>query len=201
MVSLRPLRRLNAPSPCLPKGKVLHALNSSQSSSLLPLIHRRPFSSRSPLLKKSGNNLPPRPTLPDSEIQHSYLKGSGPGGQKINKTNSAAQLTHIPTGIVVKSQATRSRSQNHTIAKRILAEKVELLHKGGESRAAKVVERKQKKKRSADKKKRRKYKRLAGEKDGEDQDDEDLDEEAANEGEGTNVRSVKDGQPADVLKG
>lgn len=73
---------------------------------------------------------------------------------------------------------------------------MELLHKGGESRAAKVVERKQKKKRSADKKKRRKYKRLAGEKDGED-----FDEEAANEGEGTNVRSVKDGQPADVLKG
>ncbi|OAP57061.1 hypothetical protein AYL99_09174 [Fonsecaea erecta] len=113
---------------------------------------------------KSGNSIPPRPTLSDAEIKHTYVKGTGPGGQKINKTNSAAQLTHIPTGIVVKSQATRSRSQNHTIAKRILAEKVELLEKGEQSRAAKVVERKQRKKRSADKKKRRKYRRLAEEK-------------------------------------
>src|SRR5271163_3520000 len=38
--------------------------------------------------------LPPRPVLPDSELHHAYLKGSGPGGQKINKTNSAVQLTH-----------------------------------------------------------------------------------------------------------
>ncbi|KIX98111.1 uncharacterized protein Z520_06191 [Fonsecaea multimorphosa CBS 102226] len=114
--------------------------------------------------QKSDKYLPPRPTLPDAEIKHTYVKGTGPGGQKINKTNSAAQLTHVPTGIVVKCQATRSRSQNHNIAKRILAEKVELLEKGEESRAAKVVERKQRKKRSADKKKRRKYRRLAEEK-------------------------------------
>jgi peptide chain release factor len=85
----------------------------------------------------------------------------------INKTNSAAQLTHIPTGIVVKSQATRSRSQNYTIARKLLAEKVEFLEKGDESRAAKVLARKAKKKASADKKKRRKYRELAAEKNGE----------------------------------
>ncbi|EXJ72119.1 uncharacterized protein A1O5_04623 [Cladophialophora psammophila CBS 110553] len=148
------------------------------------------FSTFTNLFHKSGKYLPPRPTLSDAEIKHTYVKGTGPGGQKINKTNSAAQLTHIPTGIVVKCQATRSRSQNHTIAKRILAEKVELLEKGEESRAAKVVERKQRKKRSADKKKRRKYRQLAEEKlglQGEEAcpEEDDGSEEEANKAQGT----------------
>lgn len=141
-------------------------------------MHNSKFGTSASTLKKAAA-LPPRPTLPDHELKHTYLKGSGPGGQKINKTNSAAQLTHLPTGLVVKCQATRSRSQNHTIAKRLLAEKVEMLEKGQDSRAAKVVERKQKRKRSADKKKRRKYRALAGEegKVGGSIGDEDLDEE------------------------
>ena len=70
------------------------------------------------------------------------------------------QITHLPTGIVVKSQATRSRSQNHKIANQILAEKVELLQKGDESRAAKKIEVKSKRKASASKKSKRKYKAL-----------------------------------------
>ena len=59
---------------------------------------------------------------------------------------------------MVKSQATRSKSQNYTNARRILAEKVEFLRKGDESRVVKQEEKAAKKKASADKKKRRKYK-------------------------------------------
>ncbi|KIX10383.1 uncharacterized protein Z518_01465 [Rhinocladiella mackenziei CBS 650.93] len=150
-------------------------------------VQRRPFTQISRALKNPNpNHLPPRPTLPDSELQHNYVKGSGPGGQKINKTNSAVQLTHIPTGIVVKCQATRSRSQNHTIAKRILAEKVEFLLKGDESRVSKVAERKRKKKKNAGKKRRRKYRRLAAEKEGaviEEEDGEEWEEDEDDEGE------------------
>ena len=156
---------------------------------LPPQGRHRAFSTTCTILSKAGNRLPPRPTLPDSDIKEAYVKGTGPGGQAINKTNSAAQLTHIPTGIVVKSQATRSRSQNYTIAKRLLAERVELLEKGNESRAVKVLQKKSKKKRSADKKKRRKYRELAGEKDGqegevdeeENEDDNDENEKGARE--------------------
>ena len=129
----------------------------------------RPFSSSCIVLKKF--ELPPRPKIEEKDTFKAYLKGSGPGGQKINKTSSAVQLTHLPTGIVVKSQATRSRTQNETIARRILAEKVEQLEKGSESRVEKKRERESKKKRSAEKKSRRKYRKLAEEKNAQINDD------------------------------
>ncbi|KAF5974100.1 polypeptide chain release factor [Fusarium coicis] len=109
--------------------------------------------------------LPPRPKPPpESEIEESYVKGSGPGGQKINKTNSAVQLKHIPTGIVVKSQATRSRDQNRKHARELLAQRVDELRNGDQSRSAIVGKVKQKKAASATKKSRRKYKKLEEEK-------------------------------------
>ncbi|KAG7289599.1 hypothetical protein NEMBOFW57_005970 [Staphylotrichum longicolle] len=109
--------------------------------------------------------LPPRPKHPpESEIEESFLKGSGPGGQKINKTNSAVQLKHLPTGIVVKSQATRSRTQNRKIARDLLALRLDELANGSQSRAAVVGDVKQKRAASKAKKSRRKYKKLAEEK-------------------------------------
>src|SRR3712207_3914024 len=70
----------------------------------------------------SAKQLPPRRIIPDTEIIENFLKGSGPGGQKINKTSSAVQLKHIPTGIVVKCQDTRSRTQNRKTARQLLGE-------------------------------------------------------------------------------
>lgn len=77
-----------------------------------------------------------------------------------NKTNSAVQLKHLPTGIVVKSQATRSRSQNRKLAREILAQKVDDALNGTTSRSAIVGEVKRKKAASAAKKSRRKYRKL-----------------------------------------
>ncbi|RSL46280.1 hypothetical protein CEP53_010391 [Fusarium sp. AF-6] len=122
----------------------------------------RPFTIISTHLAKA---LPPRPKPPpESEIEESYVKGSGPGGQKINKTNSAVQLKHIPTGIVVKSQATRSRDQNRKHARELLAQRVDEFHNGDQSRSAIVGLVKKKKADSASKKSRRKYKKLEEEK-------------------------------------
>ncbi|KAL1993805.1 hypothetical protein VTN49DRAFT_2474 [Thermomyces lanuginosus] len=119
--------------------------------------HYRLFSASFPLFKKQ---LPPRPKIDEKDVEVSYIKGSGPGGQKINKTNSAVQLKHKPTGIVVKSQATRSRSQNKKIAMELLAEKVDELEKGDQSRAAIKREIERKRKASRAKKARRKYRAL-----------------------------------------
>jgi protein subunit release factor B len=74
------------------------------------------------------------------------------------------QLKHIPTGLVLKVQATRSRSQNRQIARKMLAERLEELEKGSESRVAVVGEAKRKKKSSAVKKSKRKYRLLEEEK-------------------------------------
>ncbi|MCJ1446781.1 MAG: hypothetical protein MMC23_007288 [Stictis urceolatum] len=107
---------------------------------------------------------PPRMVIKEEDIEEAFLKGSGPGGQKINKTSSAVQLKHIPTGLVVKSQATRSRSQNRKVARTILSEKLEEMEKGDQSRTAIKADIKRKKKASAHKKSKRKYRALEVEK-------------------------------------
>ncbi|GAQ03628.1 uncharacterized peptide chain release factor-like protein C1105.18c, mitochondrial [Aspergillus lentulus] len=143
-----------------------------------PPLLRRSFTRVSSL---SAKQLPPRLKIDDADLTVSYLKGTGPGGQKINKTNSAVQLIHKPTGIVVKSQATRSRSQNEKIARQILADKVEELLKGDASRNAIRAERARKKKASKVKKTRRKYRDLekgAQNEEHEDGDDVDLEDDA-----------------------
>ena len=76
------------------------------------------------------------------------------------------QLIHQPTGIVVKCQETRSRSQNRKIARRLLAEKVDRLEKGDESRSAWKEHREKKKRASKVKKSRRKYRALKDMKEG-----------------------------------
>lgn len=103
------------------------------------------------------DRLPPRRIIPEGEIEESFLKGSGPGGQKINKTSSAVQLKHLPTGIVVKCQATRSRAQNRKSARKLLAEKLEQVEMGDQSRTALRAELERRKRRGRGKKARKKY--------------------------------------------
>lgn len=114
-----------------------------------------------------SKQLPPRRVIPESEIIENFLKGSGPGGQKINKTSSAVQLKHIPTGIVVKYQDTRSRAQNRKIARKLLQDRLEELELGDDARTRVRAREKSKKKASSDKKKRRKYRALDATKEGE----------------------------------
>lgn len=73
--------------------------------------------------------------IPPSDLIEKFVKGRGPGGQAINKTNSSVSLTHIPTGIRIQSQPTRSREENRKIARKILAEKLDLLRAHEAARA------------------------------------------------------------------
>ena len=45
---------------------------------------------------------PPYPELNEEELEENFIKGSGPGGQSVQKTSNCVQLKHIPTGIVVR---------------------------------------------------------------------------------------------------
>lgn len=86
-------------------------------------------------------NLPPQAQLSDAkyqevlklleslgvsldDIEETFVRGSGSGGQKINKTSSAVHLKHHPTGIEVKCQKFRDRPMNRIIALRDLLEKL-----------------------------------------------------------------------------
>jgi protein subunit release factor B len=56
------------------------------------------------------------------------FRSSGPGGQHVNKTESAVRLRHLPSGVVVTSQQERSQHRNKAICLEKLREKIERLN-------------------------------------------------------------------------
>jgi peptide chain release factor len=96
----------------------------------------------------------------ESDLRETFVRSSGPGGQKVNKTSSCVQLVHIPTGLSVKCQRERSQAVNRFLARRLLLDRIEKLQKGVVEAEKERVEklRRQKRKRS----KRAKEKMLEG---------------------------------------
>ena len=117
-------------------------------------------------LSIKAHELPPRPKFTpemESEIEESFLHGGrGPGGQKINKCNSKVQLKHVPSGIVVNCQETRSRDKNRKIAREKLAMEIAVWKNGGQmvDRQLKMIELKQQRKSSKLKKSTKKHELL-----------------------------------------
>ncbi len=71
------------------------------------------------------------------DLVEKFIHGSGRGGQKLNKTANCVFLKHIPTGISVKVQRSRSREVNRFLARRELCDRIEELEKGIESKRKK----------------------------------------------------------------
>ncbi|KAF8810145.1 hypothetical protein BYT27DRAFT_6504095 [Phlegmacium glaucopus] len=63
------------------------------------------------------------PELREEDLEEAFVRGSGPGGQSINKTENNVQLHHKPTGLRVSCQDTRSLSQNRKLARKWMLEK------------------------------------------------------------------------------
>jgi len=86
----------------------------------------------------------------EKDIRESFIRGSGSGGQKINKTSSCVQLLHIPSGIEIRCQRTRSQADNRYWARRELCDQLEekiLGEKSAKKRAEEKI-RRQKRRRS-----------------------------------------------------
>ena len=66
----------------------------------------------------------------ESDLSETFIRSSGPGGQKVNKTSSCVYLVHLPTGLSVKCQRERSQALNRFLARRLLLDRIERLQLG-----------------------------------------------------------------------
>ena len=93
------------------------------------------------------------------DLEESFVRSGGKGGQNVNKVATCVVLRHRPSGVLVKCQEARSQAMNRFLARRLLCERLEAEREGRASAAQQAAERvrRQKRKRS----KRAKDKMLA----------------------------------------
>lgn len=86
----------------------------------------------------------------EADLVEKFVRGSGSGGQKINKTSNCVFLKHEPTGVAIKCQLDRSRELNRFLARRELCEQLEMIRDGKASAKTQAIEkmRRQKRRRS-----------------------------------------------------
>ena len=84
--------------------------------------------------------------LIDSDLVEKFVRGSGKGGQKVNKAANRVQLEHLPTGIKVSCHDARDLSTNRKIARKMLIEKLDQHYNGANSRIEQEFEKIRKRK-------------------------------------------------------
>lgn len=91
------------------------------------------------------------------DIEEKFIKASGRGGQKVNKTSSAVFVKHIPTGIFVKCGSERSLTLNRFLALRRLTDHIESAQSDSPSRKSAALEKIRKQKKRRKKKSQKKH--------------------------------------------
>lgn len=88
--------------------------------------------------------------ISEGDLEERFIRGSGKGGQKVNKTSSCVYILHKPTGVEVKCQRERSQAMNRFLARRELCDRLEAAREGVRSAKQQEAEkiRRQKRKRS-----------------------------------------------------
>ncbi|KAG9416999.1 hypothetical protein AC1031_001383 [Aphanomyces cochlioides] len=84
--------------------------------------------------------------LDENDLEEKFVKGGGNGGQKINKVRNSVFLKHIPTGLFVQCQKTRSLDDNRRVARKLLVAKLDDFVNGNDSKRNTKIQKAQKKK-------------------------------------------------------
>ena len=66
----------------------------------------------------------------EADLEETFVRSGGHGGQNVNKTSTCVMLLHRPTGLQVKCQTTRQQGLNRFIARRLLLDKIEERQQG-----------------------------------------------------------------------
>jgi len=61
----------------------------------------------------------------EEDIEESFVRSGGHGGQNVNKTSTCVMLVHRPTGVQVKCQTTRHQGRNRLLARGLLLDKIQ----------------------------------------------------------------------------
>jgi protein subunit release factor B len=69
----------------------------------------------------------------EEDLEETFIRASGPGGQHVNKTSTCVRLLHRPSGLFVKVQRSRSQGLNRFLARRLLADRLEQRLRGAQS--------------------------------------------------------------------
>lgn len=86
----------------------------------------------------------------ESDLEESFVRSGGPGGQNVNKVSTCVILKHKPSGLIVKCQEERSQSMNRYRARKILVDRMDaVIHGRKSAEAARIAKiKRQKRKRS-----------------------------------------------------
>ncbi|MEX1116158.1 MAG: peptide chain release factor-like protein [Akkermansiaceae bacterium] len=85
--------------------------------------------------------------ITESDLLEKFVRGSGAGGQKINKTSNCVFLKHLPTGVCIKCQMDRSREMNRFLARRELCDQLEMIRDGKAFAKTQAIEKMRRQKR------------------------------------------------------
>lgn len=97
------------------------------------LVRISPFSSKqlrhtSFALVEAVPDLPPveesKMKIPEKDLKFDFFRSGGPGGQNVNKVETAVRITHLPTGLIASSQVERSQAQNRERSLALLKAKI-----------------------------------------------------------------------------
>ena len=83
----------------------------------------------------------------ESDLEESFARSSGPGGQNVNKVSTSVTLRHLPTGISVTVQDSRSQAVNRKLARERLLDAIESARE--EQRIAEIARREKERRRKS----------------------------------------------------